>query len=151
MEEMIVSIRWEGTGPLGPRDVAEALGTRWKSNFRVNRLNLERNSTTPKLVYSVPEAAKVLGLSNATVYSLLYQKKIPGIRYGTRWLVSRAGLEKQLGSSSPEDIKLIGDADKADLVAALDETIKLQDLLRNKLIALEKRLSKENNQNRLSS
>ena len=151
MEEMIVSIRWEGAGPLGPRDVAEALGTRWKSNFRVNRLNLERNSTTPKLVYSVPEAAKVLGLSNATVYSLLYQKQIPGIRYGIRWLVPRVALEKQLDSSSPEGNKLVGDVDKADLVAALDETIKLQDMLRTKLISLEKKLSKENDKNRLSS
>lgn len=42
---------------------------------------------TDKLVYDVMEAAEVLGLSRATTYNLISQKRLPAIRISERRLV----------------------------------------------------------------
>lgn len=50
-------------------------------------------SNRPKLTYSVPEAAKVLGVSASKMYEVVRIKGFPTIRVGTRLLVSVKGLE----------------------------------------------------------
>ena len=47
-----------------------------------------------KLVMSVPEAAKVLGVSPPTMYQLVKSKGFPTIVVGGRLLVSVKGLER---------------------------------------------------------
>ncbi len=46
-----------------------------------------------KLTYSVPEMAKVLGISADRAYRLVKTKGFPTIKIGKRLLVSVAGLE----------------------------------------------------------
>ena len=47
-----------------------------------------------KLVLSIPEAAKVLGISAPTAYELAKKKGFPTITVGKRILVSAKGLER---------------------------------------------------------
>lgn len=47
----------------------------------------------PKLTYSVPEAAKVLGVSTSKMYEVVRIKNFPTIKIGGRLLVSAKGLE----------------------------------------------------------
>ena len=49
-----------------------------------------------KLVYSVPQAAKVLDLSTKTVYQMTHMKGFPAIRLGRRTVIPRAALEEWL-------------------------------------------------------
>lgn len=48
----------------------------------------------PKLVYSVAEAAQVLGISEAKMYQLVKTNGFPTICIGRRSLVSIKGLER---------------------------------------------------------
>ena len=48
----------------------------------------------PKLTMSVPEAAKVLGVSPPTMYQLVKSEGFPTIVIGNRLLVSVKGLER---------------------------------------------------------
>ena len=48
----------------------------------------------PKLTYSVPEAARVLGISETKMYQLVKTRGFPTIRIGRRSLVSVKGLER---------------------------------------------------------
>lgn len=48
----------------------------------------------PKLTYSVPEAAKVLGVSPPTMYQLVKSEGFPTVVAGGRLLVSVKGLER---------------------------------------------------------
>lgn len=50
-------------------------------------------SNRPKLTYSVPEAAKVLGVSASKMYEVVRIKGFPTIKVGNRLLVSVKGLE----------------------------------------------------------
>ena len=47
-----------------------------------------------KLTVSVPEAAKLLGVSKTTAYELAHSEDFPAFSVGNRLLVSVAGLEK---------------------------------------------------------
>ena len=49
-----------------------------------------------KLVLSVAEAAKIVGISDRYMYSLVKTEGFPTIRIGKRLLVSRPGLERWL-------------------------------------------------------
>lgn len=49
-------------------------------------------STTDKLTLSIPEAAKVLGVSAPTMYQLVKEKGFPIVVIGKRKLVSAKGL-----------------------------------------------------------
>ena len=49
-----------------------------------------------KLVYSVPQAAKVLDLSTKTVYQMTHMEGFPAIRLGRRTIIPRAALEEWL-------------------------------------------------------
>lgn len=48
----------------------------------------------PKLTYSVPEAAEVLGVSRSKMYELVKIQGFPTLKIGGRLLVSVKGLEK---------------------------------------------------------
>lgn len=43
---------------------------------------------------SVDEVAKHLGLGQQAVYAMLEQGKMPGIRVGRRWIITRLAYEK---------------------------------------------------------
>lgn len=48
----------------------------------------------PKLTYSVPEAAKILGVSASKMYEVVKIDGFPTIKIGGRLLVSARGLER---------------------------------------------------------
>ena len=49
-----------------------------------------------RLCVTVPEAAKMLGISRNFAYQLVKEGKLPSIRFGKRILIPRAALEKML-------------------------------------------------------
>jgi excisionase family DNA binding protein len=51
----------------------------------------------PKLTYSVPEVADLLGISRTSAYEALRRGEIPALTFGPRILVTRATLEHLLG------------------------------------------------------
>ena len=58
-----------------------------------------------RLVYSVEEAGKLLGLGRSGAYEAVRRGDIPTIRIGRRWLVRKAALDSMLstfGQNSPE-------------------------------------------------
>jgi len=52
-------------------------------------------------ILDVTRAAKVLGVSSRTVYSMARQDKIPATRVGREWRFSRAVTQVPCGSSPP--------------------------------------------------
>lgn len=55
---------------------------------------------TKKIALSVSETARILGISRPTVYQLLRRSDFPAFRIGSRWLVSRSGLEAWVKAQS---------------------------------------------------
>ena len=49
-----------------------------------------------RLCVTVPEAAKMLGISRNFAYQLVREGKLPSIRFGKRILIPKAALEKML-------------------------------------------------------
>ena len=49
-----------------------------------------------RLCISVPEAARMLGVSRNFAYELVKQKKLPVVKFGKRLLIPRVALEKVL-------------------------------------------------------
>ncbi|MFC2071089.1 helix-turn-helix domain-containing protein [Chloroflexota bacterium] len=139
---MIVTIEWEGYGPYGPQEIKKILESHYKNHLMVRRLSVETNKPE-KLAYTAKEAASLLGISRGTIYSLIYQKEIPAIHYGKRWIIPKAALEKQLGGILKKERDFINEVDRADLLATADEALKLYDLLRGKLMLLTKNLQRE--------
>jgi len=64
------------------------VGTSVKAN------EAEKGGTS--LVFSVKEAAKMMGISANTAYNLVKSNQIPCVRWGKRYLVPRAALMKML-------------------------------------------------------
>jgi len=65
---------------------------------------------TNRAVYTVMEAAALLGLSRNSTYERINRGEIPSIRLGKRLLVPKAALERMLGGAgarisgvSPDD------------------------------------------------
>ena len=58
-------------------------------------------------MYTVAEAAEVLGIGRSTAYDLVLLGELDAVRVGRRWLVRPSTLEKILGerSPSPEEIR----------------------------------------------
>lgn len=54
----------------------------------------------PKLTYSVPEAAKILGVSASKMYEVVKIDGFPTIKIGGRLLVSAKGLERWVDEQS---------------------------------------------------
>ncbi len=65
---------------------------------------MQANETKELLVYSVPEAGRLLSLSRATSYMLAKQGIIPTIRLGRRLVVPKIAIERMLAEagSKPE-------------------------------------------------
>lgn len=57
-----------------------------------------------KLVYSVPQAAKVLDLSAKTVYQMTHMEGFPVLRVGKRTLIPRAALEEWLNKQTQKGV-----------------------------------------------
>ena len=57
------------------------------------------NGIRESLVYSVPEAGRLLNLSRATAYSLCAQGVIPTIRLGRRLIVPKIAIERMLAEA----------------------------------------------------
>jgi len=55
-----------------------------------------------RLVYTVPEAGELLGISRAFAYELVARGEIPVIRLGRRCLVPKVALLALIGQSSAE-------------------------------------------------
>lgn len=55
----------------------------------------------PRLTLTVPEAAKMLGISRGLAYQLVKTGEIPSVRFGKRVLVPRLALEKLLAEPNP--------------------------------------------------
>lgn len=53
-----------------------------------------------RLCLSVPEAAKLLGISRGLAYQLAGRGKLPVVRFGRRILIPRGTLEKMLDQSN---------------------------------------------------
>jgi excisionase family DNA binding protein len=49
-----------------------------------------------RLTVNVPEAAKLLGISERSAYEAVRRGEVPAVRVGGRWLVPRAALERLL-------------------------------------------------------
>ena len=65
---------------------------------------MQANETKELLVYSVPEAGRLLSLSRATAYALASQGVLPTIRLGRRLVVPKIAIERMLAEagSNPE-------------------------------------------------
>lgn len=57
--------------------------------------------TPDRRTYTVPEAARALGLSRSSGYDAARRGDLPTIRIGHRILVSRAALDRLLDGSAP--------------------------------------------------
>ena len=72
-----------------PKDVA-------KNSGGGRRALPRRADIGERLCVSVPEAAKMIGISRNFAYELVNQKQLPVIRFGKRKLIPRVALEKRL-------------------------------------------------------
>ena len=61
---------------------------------RANEVSAER------LVYTVPEVAKLLGINVVTTYELTKRSDFPAIRINRRIIIPKAGLERWLDSQT---------------------------------------------------
>ena len=60
-------------------------------------------SSDNKLTLTVDEAAERLGIGRSLAYEMVRQGKIPAIRLGGKWLISKAALERMLECAGRED------------------------------------------------
>ena len=56
-------------------------------------------NTEEKLIYSVEEAAKLLGIGRSAAYEAARSGELPVIRIGRRWLVSKQALDRMLSEA----------------------------------------------------
>lgn len=56
-----------------------------------------------RVTLSVAEAAKKLGISRGLAWDMVHEGKIPSIRFGKRYLVPQAALERLLTSYERRD------------------------------------------------
>lgn len=56
----------------------------------------DTNKDRESLVYSVPEAGRLLNLSRATAYMLAGQRTIPTLRFGRKLVVPKAAIARML-------------------------------------------------------
>ncbi len=60
-----------------------------------------KNSPNLRLVYTVAEAAELLGIGRSTAYDLVARSELPTVRLGHRVVVSRPTLTALLGFEPP--------------------------------------------------
>lgn len=56
---------------------------------------------TQRRMYTVQEAATLLGIGRSTAYELISRKELAATRIGRRWMFSPAQLEELLGERPP--------------------------------------------------
>lgn len=66
-----------------------------------------------RLTVTVPEVARLLGISRMTAYAAVRDGTIPNLRIGRRVLVSRAALDRWLAKTDGEDTVPSDNGDKA--------------------------------------
>ena len=73
----------------------------WKRDLKrvVSKLN---TAIEKRLCLTVPEVAKMLGISRNFAYELVKQGKLPVIKFGKRLLIPRVALDKMLEKSVTE-------------------------------------------------
>ena len=74
------------------------------------RTNIEQD----RLVLSVEEARKLLGLSRNSIYSGIAKSQIPSVRVGRRLLIPREALLRMLDGSSGESYGTRDQQEKGD-------------------------------------
>lgn len=57
------------------------------------------DTTEEKLVYTVEEAGRLLGIGRSAAYEAARSGEIPVIRIGRRWLVSKIALDRMLSEA----------------------------------------------------
>ena len=73
-----------------------------KNEISANSQNRKQKAgkKTEKLVISVAETAKILGISLPTTYALTHHADFPAFHIGRRALVDRAGLEQWISAQA---------------------------------------------------
>lgn len=59
------------------------------------------SSNEERLTLTIPEAARLLGISRAAAYEGVRRSEIPAVRIGRRLLVPRAAFERWLEQTRP--------------------------------------------------
>ncbi len=59
-----------------------------------------------RLMYTVAEVARLLGIGRSTAYELVLSGELPAVRIGRRWLVSPTVLRDLLGQEPPPPHRL---------------------------------------------
>lgn len=67
---------------------------------RSGRRELVQAKRAAAATMTVEEMAGVLGVGRNQAYGLLYEKQIPALRFGRRWLVSRRVVERLLNGEN---------------------------------------------------
>lgn len=57
-------------------------------------------ASTETLTYSVPEAGRLMGISRNTAYEAARNGTLPTIKFGSRYVVPRAALQRLLESGA---------------------------------------------------
>jgi len=70
-------------------------------------------SAEERLVYTVPEAGRLLGLSRNAAYAAAARGEIPCIRIGSLMKVPRRAFERMLADASTPSEKPVGDGDSS--------------------------------------
>ena len=65
-----------------------------------------------RLTYTVPEAARLLGISRTSAYDCVRRGEIPALTLGRRILITRAALEQLLGPLPDPDKPTTLDGDR---------------------------------------
>jgi len=60
-----------------------------------------RSSSSARLVYTIPEAAALLGVGRSTAYELVHRGELPAKRIGSRYVITRPVLTELLGCEPP--------------------------------------------------
>jgi len=72
-----------------------------REGFVVSKTQRDEAVSSKRLVYSVSEAAELLGISRAFAYELVARGELPVIRLGRRLLVPKVALLALAGSPQP--------------------------------------------------
>lgn len=59
------------------------------------------NETSSRQMYTVTEAATLLGIGRSTAYELIARRELNATRIGRRWMFSPAALTELLGERPP--------------------------------------------------
>jgi len=66
---------------------------------------MDKAKQDQKLTYTVPEVAKLLGLSRAATYAAARNGQIPSIRIGRRIIILKIALERMLNDAGTNESK----------------------------------------------